>query len=344
MSCLLFVTDAGAHELTAFQNLLVTWVTPTNILLVVCCIVGASALLYLIEKFFKNLKVPRVIWEGLLYISGMVCIVYGYFVAGTHTWVFGLVGALVMTGALEVSDISKRSFMNRWRYYLFASIIWSVTTLIYQFEAFGFITAMCLFMVCTIYISEKYVSGLENFDAYPEAKRRLDNSAIHLFRDSLSSLGILVLFILMQVSSVVLQSLQVFLLGFAVVGGVILVIDMLYISLRRHYYASIENPLRLDATHPLDMGRYLRTQFMTLLIALIVGLTGYLTDIRELSLVAYIFIVLYVPLKIFDAVDNSMWRSAVSLMGCIVLGVIVYLHKDALGVLTLSDIYSFFRL
>jgi len=344
MISLLFVTNVEAHELTAFQNVLITWVTPTNILLVGCCFVGASALLYLTEKVFKKREVLRMLWEGALYIVGMVCIAYGYFVAGTHNWVFGLVGALVMTGALEVSDICKRSFMSRWRYYLFASIIWSVTAFLYQFEAFGIATAASLFMVFTIYISDRFMGSLKNREKYLEAETRRDKSMVYLFRDTLSALCILLFLVLMQIYSVMYPSLHVFLLGLTLVGGCELVFDLLYVSMKRLHYMNEIGALCCGATLHLDRKRYWCVQLIVLIVALIVWLIGYLTGMRELSLIVYLFVILYLPVKVYDFVDNRVWSNVVTLSGCVVLGVLVYMHRDALGTLTLSDIYSFFRL
>jgi hypothetical protein len=341
--CLLSTTDVEAHELTAFQELLITYVTLPNILLVFCSISGVWALLYLTEKIIRKLEYLKIFWEGLLYTAGLTCIVCGYLVSGTHKWIFGFVGALLMTGALELSDRYQRVFMSRLRYYVFASVIWGMATFMYQFESFGILTASSLFMVSTIYISERYthkycVKNREELDEYANKKIQLERYVWYLFRDSFSALGILLLFMLLQVCSVIYQGVQVFLPGFAIIGGFTLVFDLVYVSLR-------ENLCKFGKFGKgLDKGRYWRTQLVATFIALVVWLTGYLTDTRELSLVAYIFAVLYVPAKIYDIKDSPIWRRAVTLVGCVALGVCVYLHKETLSIVTLSDIYSYFNL
>jgi len=365
--CVLFVvfflhSTVHAHELTAYENFLVTYLTPRNIILVLCTLIGvASATCLFKELIARLLFFSKVFWESVMYSIGTVSLCAGFFVSDESSWIFGLSGALLLTGAFELSDQLMRWYINRIRFYAFCFIVWALTTVLYQHAFFGLVAGGHLFMVITICIADFFdfkSKGLsygeksmqEQLIADRNKRVRRQNSWIYLFRDTISALCVLVIALFLDIGRTAVPILHVLTLGFIIVAGSELVFDLLYVSYKEMHLEKNDSGITLYESNaeksepPLRLSRYWYTQVIVLSIASLLLMFGYLFSKPEFALIAYSFFVLFLPVKLYDLLESKIWKNIIVLCGCLLVSTSLFIFKDPISLITLDKIYTILHL
>ncbi|MCK9351621.1 MAG: hypothetical protein WCT49_01190 [Candidatus Paceibacterota bacterium] len=122
--------------------------TLTNVMLTVAIIVGACCFLFLFRYYVAKLirclaDVPKELWEGILYLFGVVLIVNGLYYDGANSIWLAFFGCLVFSGALGLTGVLHERD-NPKIFFGILTLVWGAVAVWYQSELIGFFSVGAL--------------------------------------------------------------------------------------------------------------------------------------------------------------------------------------------------------
>jgi len=115
-----------------------------RIILVLGCIATVGAVIYLfryyVAKLLKLLKnVPIVVYEVVFYAASLGCGIWGWLLPEPMHSSLGLIGCLLLVGALGFSASHHRYLANSFRFSIILFFIWAIAALLFASPFIGFI-------------------------------------------------------------------------------------------------------------------------------------------------------------------------------------------------------------
>jgi hypothetical protein len=298
-------------ELTTGQKI-VGFITLNNVILTGAVIVGIVCFLFLFGHYVKMLieilaDVPKEVWEGLLYVLGVVCIGNGLVYHGANAiWIafigcllFG--GALALTGALHERDNPKTFFG-------ILTLVWGGAAVAYGSHLIGFFSVGALM-------------GLVGFIAFagPGFFAVGFEDSKSLTKGTLTAFAILAIYLFVKISGIVPLYVDIFESGAKWFGAFVFYLGLLIMSSK---WSSRDYPYG-----PMQI-----LMFAACLAGLAIGT---LWNLQVVSGVAGTFSALYLlekPLEI--EIKDKVAYAWVILILCVVVGAIGFWangHMDVIG-------------
>ena len=182
-----------------------------------------------------------------------------------------------------------------------------------------------------------------------EGEKQRKDSLEYLFRDTLSALCVLVVLVCVYMLGTYFSfsKIHVYTFGLTIVGGFLFVTDMLFMSLKQHYRIEASGEILNNAMtqeNEKKRNKYIFAQFLVICLAASILLLGKAFGVKDLSLIGYLFLILYPLVKLYDWIESSIWLNTFVTIVCIAVGTTAYVYKGVINTITLAQIYSFFYL
>ncbi len=135
--------DPTPQQLTPLQQFAGT-IDFLRIILVLGCIATVGAVVYLfryyVEKLLQLLKgVPVVVYEIVFYAASLACGIWGWLLPEPMHNSLGLIGCLLLAGALGFSASHHRYLANAFRFSGILFLVWTIAALLFGSSIIGFI-------------------------------------------------------------------------------------------------------------------------------------------------------------------------------------------------------------